>query len=301
MQPTHRVATNVCSLFNQPDGEAELISQLIWGAPVEFRELSGEFCKVVGEDRYSGWVRSSQLAPIKDDSDSGISTIASLFAEVFRKPDNSSDMITRLTVSARVVLSNLPNVDGFVPIVLYSGGTGYIHRSQITLTADTRHDRQLSSLGTKNPQDVIFAGLKIEIAKVSRFFIGVPYLWGGTTPFGLDCSGFTQLVYKTNGVQLLRDSGLQWTDRRFSEVALSEGGLASNRLQGADLLFFARPETSPKITHVGLALGDGRFVHSVGKGRGNTISRCTDPEFARTFVGARRLNGSTNLSIEFAV
>jgi gamma-D-glutamyl-L-lysine dipeptidyl-peptidase len=300
--PTHRVIHNIASLYNEPDSGGEQISQLTYGFAIELHTASGEFSRIIGEDLYPGWIRSTQIAPIGDDSDFAISTVAGLFAEMYDEPDSRSDIKTRLTAGARIVVARTPEVNNFVPIVRLTGGTGYIHRSQVSLTYFPSPSPLPTTLEVPNAAspDQVVSALLDQIAASSIYFVGVPYLWGGTTSFGLDCSGFTQLVYKLSGIQLLRDASLQYSDRRFEQIDCS-GGFGQTTFDRADLLFFGRGTAKEqKITHVGLALGDGRFVHSAGKGRGNILSPCSDQEFSTTFIGARRLSAKTHLSIDFA-
>ena len=98
------------------------------------------------------------------------------------------------------------------------------------------------------------------IERTARSFIGRPYLWGGNSPKGFDCSGFTKTVFFLNGIDLMRDSSQQ--ARQGVEVPL-DGDLS--QLKKGDLLFFGRrprrggPE---RVVHLGIYLGDKLFIHS---------------------------------------
>jgi cell wall-associated NlpC family hydrolase len=92
-------------------------------------------------------------------------------------------------------------------------------------------------------------------------FLNSPYLWGGKTPFGIDCSGFTQTVYKINNIRLDRDANQQ----------ANQGTLVSKKeIKSGDLAFFGETENS--ITHVGIMLNKKRIIHAFGKVRIDTIN-----------------------------
>ena len=98
---------------------------------------------------------------------------------------------------------------------------------------------------------------KSEIVKTAFVFLNAPYLWGGKTPFGIDCSGFTQMVYKLNGYKLLRDASQQASQgEALSFIEESEPG---------DLAFFDNAEG--QITHVGIIMEDNYIIHAHGKVR----------------------------------
>jgi len=120
-----------------------------------------------------------------------------------------------------------------------------------------------------------------------RYFVGASYLWGGVTPWGADCSGFVQAIYALHGVTLPRDAWQQAMEG-------ADVGRDARQLAPADLLFFSdRPDKH--VTHVGMALGDGRMAH-VALGRGGfAVERLddTDDAFVRSllerFLFAKRM------------
>ncbi|HEU4403346.1 MAG TPA: C40 family peptidase, partial [Candidatus Polarisedimenticolia bacterium] len=122
------------------------------------------------------------------------------------------------------------------------------------------------------------------VVATARRFLGLPYVWGGTTPFGLDCSGLAQLAYRVHGHLLPRDADLQFADPRLAPVERAD-------LAVGDLVFFGPDAAS--ITHVGIALDRLEFV-SATTYRSPTvrIDRLDDPYWDRLFRGARRRRGS---------
>jgi len=120
--------------------------------------------------------------------------------------------------------------------------------------------------------------LREELVRTARSFLGVPYLWGGTsTEAGFDCSGLTMTVYQLNGFDLPRTSREQFdagspVDRRF--------------LEKGDLIFFAK-DGDKKVSHVGIYAGEGRFIHAPGRGKKIRTDVLTRGYFSRSYLGAR--------------
>jgi hypothetical protein len=117
-----------------------------------------------------------------------------------------------------------------------------------------------------------------ELVRTAKRFIGVPYKWGGTSPEkGLDCSGLTLVVYRLNGLNLPRASFQQYEKGQ---------AVAKTRLQPGDLVFFAtrRPK---RVSHVGIYIGDGKFIHAPRKGQDVRISNLSSPYYATRYMGAR--------------
>jgi hypothetical protein len=120
--------------------------------------------------------------------------------------------------------------------------------------------------------------LRTALVRTARRFLGVPYRWGGTDPEeGLDCSGLTMVSYRLNGLNLPRVSRNQY--RAGHAVAKSD-------LKRGDLVFFAT-KGGTRVTHVGMYVGEGRFIHAPRTGKTVRIANLSNPFFARTYVGGR--------------
>jgi gamma-D-glutamyl-L-lysine dipeptidyl-peptidase len=119
------------------------------------------------------------------------------------------------------------------------------------------------------------------VAATALRFLGLPYLWGGTTTFGLDCSGLAQLAYRLHRFLLPRDADLQYADPRLESVPRA-------KVRAGDLIFFG-PGTRG-ITHVGIALGSDSFVSATTYECPMVrIDRLKDPYWKRLYRGARRV------------
>ncbi len=121
------------------------------------------------------------------------------------------------------------------------------------------------------------AYLREELVRAARSFLGVPYLWGGTSSeTGFDCSGLTMTVYQLNGLDLPRTSREQFASGNPVSSASPEKG---------DLLFFAGD--GEKVSHVGIYVGGGQFIHAPGKGKRIRTDSLAGDHFSRTYIGAR--------------
>lgn len=298
------IAINVTDLYREPHGDAERVSQAVLGAHVTVQHEENGFSHVETEDRYQGWVAPARLTPPWDDGDYFKTSIATLFAEVYARPDAAGEMLTKLVVGTKVAVAHRPEVDDWVPLRLPNEQVGYTHRLCLNMT----HDGELAgpslldqqarrAINIHDLKRQIFQAVGQQATQVGKRLIGTPYLWGGCTPFGIDCSGFVQLSYKLSGVQLLRDARLQRQDRRFSPVEENKP-FDEAEFEAGDLVFFRRLADGP-ITHVGMALGDGRFLHSSG-GLGVHIDPCRYPNYTATYVDARRISPDADLAIEAA-
>jgi cell wall-associated NlpC family hydrolase len=120
-------------------------------------------------------------------------------------------------------------------------------------------------------------GLRASLVETARGYLGVPYLFGGTTEKGFDCSGLTGAVYRLNGLALPRSSAAQF--EAGNPVTLQEA-------RAGDLLFFATAG-GDRVSHVGLYLGQGAFIHAPRPGQGIRQDELADRYYRQTFLGAR--------------
>ena len=119
-----------------------------------------------------------------------------------------------------------------------------------------------------------------KVADYALQFVGCPYVYGGSSPSGFDCSGFTKYVYNHFGVNLNRTAASQ----------LDNGTPVSrNALQPGDLVLFRKGNTSKRATHAGLYIGNGKFVHASTPRTGVIVSSLSEAYYATGFVGGRRV------------
>ena len=118
----------------------------------------------------------------------------------------------------------------------------------------------------------------------AKYFKGGKYVWGGTTPKGFDCSGYVQYLYKKHNVNLPRTA---WAQSKKGEA------VNINDLQKGDLLFFLTDKKRGiPVTHVGIYLGNGQFIHAASKKKGIIISPVHHGYYTNKFVSARRVASS---------
>jgi cell wall-associated NlpC family hydrolase len=186
------------------------------------------------------------------------------FANVYSEPNVTKHQpVLTLPFAARLEVISEPENNGgrWLEVWLADGRTAWIQRGDVSL-----NPRPLSIEQT------------IDLAKR---FLGFTYLWGGTSSFGFDCSGFTQMLVGRRGIVMPRDADLQAAWAGVVPVKRS-------KLQAGDLLFFG--ESSQKITHTGMYIGHGQFIHdSTHEHPGVQIGRLADQPWTHLLVACRRL------------
>ncbi|WP_052746138.1 C40 family peptidase [Sulfurovum lithotrophicum] len=155
------------------------------------------------------------------------------------------------------------------------------HRAEAARLRANRISREMILAKKAGKEYHISAVDRQKLLEDAKFFKGGKYVWGGTSPKGFDCSGYVQYLYKKHNVNLPRTA---WAQSKKGEP------VAIQNLRKGDLLFFLtdRKRGIP-VTHVGIYLGDGKFIHAASRKKGIIISPIDHGYYARKFVSARRV------------
>lgn len=262
---TFTVNTPVLNMFHEATNDTDVVSQALFGHPVVVLETSGGWAKVrTVEDQYVGWVEAKNLIPGEYATSGRVGHVANLFANLYREPDLTKHQpLMTLPFEARLEVISESEQDGERWLRVQMPGRqlkAWVQRGDLTF-----EDQKLSI-----PDMIAFA----------RSFMGLPYFWGGRSTFGYDCSGFMQMLERQRGYSMPRDASVQ---------AKWEGGVTVERkdLQAGDLLYFGTPD---KITHTGMYIGNGEFIHATTHDHPVIqISRIDDKPWTSLLVVARRV------------
>lgn len=272
----HVVVVPVANMYSKPTEKSDVVSQAIYGSNVRLLEARGEWSRIQTPDRYRGWTPSRHLRVVL--AGDGYATagpmvqVQSIFANVYAEPDVTKHkpvitvpFETKLEVAQdspqKSAKPQKPTPEGWLRVQLPGLTTAWIQ------TGDVISDPKQLSI----PES-------IELAK---HFLGIPYLWGGTSSFGFDCSGFTQMLVRARGIQMPRDADQQAAWNGVTPVKRED-------LQAGDLLFFG--SSAKDITHTGMFIGDGQFIHDTTHGHPVVqISRLDDEPWTKLLVACRRV------------
>ncbi|MCY1636694.1 C40 family peptidase [Marinifilum sp. D737] len=260
---------SVVNLRSQPKHSAELVSQAIMGTPVKILKEKNSWYQIQTPDKYIAWVDEAALnLRTKEEMTNWRNARRVIFQSHFQiaKDEQGKETITDIVAGSilevqsedsKYLLLNLPD------------------KREIRLNKTDCIDFDLwKSIEIKEPS---------RLTQLAKEFMGRPYLWGGTSSKGVDCSGFVKSVYFMNGIILARDASLQFL---HGDTISPEQGF--EKLVEGDLVFFGRKATEnhkQKVTHVGMYIKDGEFIHSSGRVKINSF----DPE-AENFSNYRTVS-----------
>ena len=242
---------SVANLRAKPKHSAELVTQTLMGTPLQIYETRNDFYLVKTPEGYYAWVDAAGMSILSDkDYQNWLHkrkvVVTANACTVLQKPEKNA-----LPVSDAViydVFANLEVGDHYTKVRYPDGRTGYIASENVL---DIQY-MNAENTANDTPDDIIQA---------AQHFLGIPYLWGGTSSKGLDCSGFTKTVYAEFGYVLPRDASQQV--KIGDKIELTDD---FEYLEKGDLLFFGRmAEGKEKITHVAIYMGDGKIIHATGE------------------------------------
>lgn len=260
------------NLRESPKTTAKVLKQLDEGTKVIIVEVSDSWYKVnVGD--LTGWIYSEYVS-VSDVSSIGTGTINGDKVNVRSGPSKLDEVITRLNDGDKVSL--LAKSSDWYNIKTSDGTCGWVNEDFILLknSKSSRGDEDRSkAVGSANGEKVI---------EYAKKFLGVKYVYGGTSPSGFDCSGFTLYVYSHFGIDLERVASSQAKQGDYIKKA---------NLQAGDLVFFDTDGGHNYINHAGIYIGDGNFIEaSSGSSTHKVIVANLDSGFyANAYMTARRV------------
>jgi hypothetical protein len=257
------------NMYSKPAAEAGVVSQAIYGTPILLLEEGAGWARVETPDRYTGWMQAACFRVLRDGEAAyaaagRVARVESLFANLYHEPDvTRHEPVLTVPFETRLEVTAEPKDSGarWIRVGLVDGRLAWVQRGDVTFAPAARSTADLPAF--------------------SRRFLGLPYLWGGTSTFGYDCSGFAQMLYRGLGVTLPRDAQPQADWSGLVPVQRED-------LRPGDLLYFG--ESDRRITHTGMYLGGGEFIsataHETPRVR---TDRLEDAHWSKLFVAARRL------------
>ena len=284
-----RVRAPIAPMLGEPRVSSSQVSQALYGHLLSVSERRDDWCRVHALDGYAGWTHRGYLDEVDVAVDDvQLQSLGDLLATDVDDVDVELGITFRSEADARLVSVADETLRISIGCTVRDDA-GRLRRLPLGAWLSDRDAAVLDGDAVpEGEREVRFPSDGDAIVRSAiRWFDGTSYQWGGVTPWGADCSGLVQTVFRLHGAELPRDA---WQQAELGEDA----GTDLARLRAADLLFFSDRDDR-RITHVGIGAGDGRMVHlALGRG-GYAIERLddrADPYVAalvERFLFARRM------------
>ncbi|MBC8766869.1 C40 family peptidase [Arenibacter sp. BSSL-BM3] len=245
------ITISVANLRGKPAHSSELVTQATLGTPVKILKEEDDWYLIQTPDKYLSWVDRGGIEVLSSEKYTTwkstpkviyTNTIGHSYSEPVKNTQVVSDMV------AGGVLERIGEEGEFYFVAYPDGRKAYILKSEAM-----DYDTWLAALDPNQES----------LVETSKTLMGVPYLWGGTSTKGVDCSGFTKTIYFLNGIVIPRDASQQiHTGKQVDTEKDFE------KLVPGDLLFFGKPATATtkeRVIHVGMWIGNNEFIHSAGR------------------------------------
>jgi cell wall-associated NlpC family hydrolase len=266
-----------------PDHAAEMATQAGLGTPLKVLKKERGHYFVRTPDNYLSWTESAGVTLLTKTEFENWQTAekliyTDLYGQAYSEASETSLPISDLV--AGNIMQLISESNGFYKISFPDKRMAYIPVKKARLFDQWK---DLPDPGAE------------EILRTARNFLGIPYLWGGTSVKGMDCSGFTKTSYFLNGIVLPRDASQQALVGEKLDINVADTvdiAKSLKTLKAGDLLFFAANKLTRRVTHTAIYIGNGEFIQAAGLVRINSMikgAKNYDDFQSRTMVGARRM------------
>ncbi|TCD11121.1 hypothetical protein EZ449_06400 [Pedobacter frigidisoli] len=277
---------SVCNNRSAPQNSAEMLTQMILGTPVQVLKKQGGYYLVRTPDGYlsytdgtavslmnkadfEAWKKSKRIIYMQD------------FGHAFSETNTNSMRVSDLVKGN--ILQVIGDEKRFYKVIFPDKRIGYIKK------ADAKIFNEWEKAANPNANRIL---------ETAKTLLGVPYLWGGTSTKGVDCSGFTKMSYFLNGIIIPRDASQQALVGAAVDVLESDSISVEKclkNLQPGDLMFFSaakrRGLNGGRVSHTAIYIGNGEFIQAAGMVKINSIISTApnyDSHQSKTLVSARR-------------
>lgn len=244
------ITVSVANLRSRPYHSAELATQAMLGTPVNILDKTGNWLLIQTPDKYTSWIEESGLTVMNRQAINQWIAARKVvyyknYGNSYEKADTKSQTISDVVICN--VFEYISENKNFVKVMYPDKRIAFIKKN------DCIDFNKWVNIPNPTPDDII---------KTAKTFTGIPYLWGGTSSKGLDCSGFTKLTFLIHGIIIQRDASQQ----------VNYGNIKENhpfdQLQPGNLLFFGEKDEktgNESITHVAIYMNNKQFIHASGK------------------------------------
>lgn len=284
------IRLSVVDIRYTPANQAEMVTQGLLGTPVDLLKKQGDYYLIRTPEGYIAWLKGASLTAMDDAKYQSWKNAKKVmytadYGNVYSAANLESQRVSDIVLGNILVLNE--EVGDFYGVKFPDGRSGFVHKKDAVPYEDWLNSNKLHAEN---------------VLQVAKSMIGVPYLWGGTSIKGVDCSGLTKTAYFMSGLVIPRDASQQVNSGKEIDILtnneVDKAKVLAN-LKPADLLFFAERKgqiENPRVTHVAIYMGNGEFIHASGLVRINSLfheAENYDNHQAKTLVGARRYIGET--------
>lgn len=242
------IYNSVADLRSKPAYSAEMVTQVLLGMPVRILDKSGSWLRIQTPEGYIGWMSGSLQRLTHEELKEYMAQpkiiITNQYAQSYSKADNKSQTVSDIVVGDMLSIKDVEK--DFYNVTYPDGREAFVDKRDAQEIENWLNTIELSGES---------------VVETAKQLMGVPYVWGGTSAKGLDCSGFTKMVYWLHGIIIARDASQQVKNG----VEIDSIGDFDNAEKG-DLVFFGEKATddnpNERVVHVGIYIGNQQFIHA---------------------------------------